>query len=74
MFKSIFICFLGLLILTTEARCSSVIERQENFLTLLPAVSGTTTIPVDPNASCIDPNSRNPDLALFRRGHNKGKI
>ena len=59
MFKNIFICFLALLMLTTEARCSSVIERQNNFLTLLPAVSATTTIPVDPNASCIDPDSRN---------------
>ena len=59
--KKILIFFLGLLILTTEARGSSIMEKQSNFLNLLPAVSGTVSLPVDPNASCLDPNGINRD-------------
>jgi hypothetical protein len=55
--KKFLIFFLGLLILTAEARGSSVIEKQKKFLTLLPLVAATTTLPVEPNGPITDPNS-----------------
>ncbi len=57
MFKQILICFLGLLILTAEAKSSSFIEKEKNVSTFLPVLVAITTIPVDPNALYVEPNS-----------------
>ena len=57
MFKQILICFLGILILTAEANSSSFIEKEKNVSTFLPVLVAITTIPVDPNALYIEPDS-----------------